>query len=400
MFRKFINAAFAASALSISLWATDPMVGTWLLNTGRSKFESGSGPQKQTIKVEDTAGSLHTMLEMITAEGNAVTAGYTIRKDGKDHPVTLQTADTANWKRIDERTTDMVFKKDGKEVSRVKVVISPDGKTQTVTGYLVDSKGKKEKILAVYEKQMVSTGVAQKPEYEFYDQFRRWSYDLLVRDRGGLDEVLKRYDDKLRAEGITSTEIDRRINLIRNARPKLEADWWNHSLTADNPKFNTAPNALLVEVVKDLKPGTALDVGIGEGRNAIYLAQRGWTVTGFDIADRALELVRKRASQIGKSINTVVSTSDEWKYEENKWDLIVYSWVLPPVHRSAEVIRSLRPNGLILFEGRGEWVPEDRLQSAFASLRSLRHERRHRTDTDFFRGTGIPVVQFVAQKPE
>lgn len=400
MIRMLLNSAFALSALSMSLWSADPMVGTWLLNAGKSKFSSGPGPQKQTIKVEETASGLHSVVETITAEGKIVTADYTIQKDGKDHAIPLQTADTANWKRIDERTTDMVFKKNGKEVSRVKVVISPDGKTQTITGYLIDSKGRKETLSSVYDKQLASTALARKPEYDFYDEFRRWSYDLVVRERLSIDEVLKRFSEKLRAEGIRSNEIDRRTNLIRNERPKLEADWWNRSLTAESPKFNTAPNTLLVEVVKDLKPGTALDAGMGEGRNAIYLAQRGWTVTGFDIADRALELVKNRANQLGKSINTVVSTSDEWKYEENRWDLIVYSWVLPPIHRSAEVIRSLRPSGIILFEGRGEWVPEDRLQNALGSLRIIRNDRRHRSDADFFRGTDIPVVQFVAQKSQ
>jgi methylase of polypeptide subunit release factors len=147
---------------------------------------------------------------------------------------------------------------------------------------------------------LVATGFAQNPDYDFYDEFGRWSYELLLRDRISPEEVLKQYGEKLRRDGISEKEIDRRIGLIRNDRPKLEADWWNRSLTAEKPEFNTAPNALLVEVVKDLQPGTALDVGMGEGRNAIYLAQRGWTVTGFDIADRAMEVAKKRANQIGK----------------------------------------------------------------------------------------------------
>jgi SAM-dependent methyltransferase len=241
---------------------------------------------------------------------------------------------------------------------------------------------------------------AQNPDYDFYDEFGRWSYELLVRDRISPDQVLKQYGEKLRADGISDKEIERRVNLILNQRPKLEADWWNRSLTADKPDFNTAPNALLVEVVKDLKPGTALDVGMGEGRNAIYLAQQGWAVTGFDIAGRAMELARNRATQIGKRIDTAVSTTKDWKYEENKWDLIVYSWVGLPMDRSADVIRSLRANGIIVFEGRGEWAPEEGVRKAFSALRTIRYEKRRRSDADFFRGAEVPVVQFVAQKPE
>src|SRR5262245_43630304 len=48
--------------------------------------------------------------------------------------------------------------------------------------------------------------------------------------------------------------------------------------------FSAAPNAFLVRIMSDRRPGTALDVGMGQGRNAIWLAERGWNVTGFDIS--------------------------------------------------------------------------------------------------------------------
>jgi SAM-dependent methyltransferase len=247
---------------------------------------------------------------------------------------------------------------------------------------------------------MVSTSSAQNPEYDFYDEYGRWAYELFTRERLGRDEVHKRYREKLKSEGVDAKEIDRRINLLLHDGLKLEADWWNRNLTTAKPDFNTAPNALLVEVTKDLKPGMALDAGMGEGRNAIYLAQRGWTVTGFDIANKAMELAKKRAEQVGTKIETVVSSGREWKYEEGKWDLILYSWVGVPIDRAAEVIRSLRPKGIIVFEGRGEWAPEDRLRQAFSGLKILRLDKRRDTGADFFRGAEIPVVQFVAQKPE
>src|SRR5215831_21041860 len=49
--------------------------------------------------------------------------------------------------------------------------------------------------------------------------------------------------------------------------------------------FNHHPNAFLVECVRNRKSGKALDVGMGSGRNALYLASHGWDVTGFDIAN-------------------------------------------------------------------------------------------------------------------
>jgi len=61
-----------------------------------------------------------------------------------------------------------------------------------------------------------------------------------------------------------------------------ERNRWNNSLTRDTAyKFNKQPNALLMDAIKNKKPGKALDVGMGQGRNSIYLAQQGWSVTGF-----------------------------------------------------------------------------------------------------------------------
>ena len=78
----------------------------------------------------------------------------------------------------------------------------------------------------------------------------------------------------------------------------------------------------------------------------------------------------------------------------------MYSWVGLPLDRSADVIRSLRPNGVIVFEGRGEWVPEDRLRNAFGGLRTIRYERVRETGTDSFKSSAVLVVRFVAQRPE
>src|SRR5712664_3614565 len=58
---------------------------------------------------------------------------------------------------------------------------------------------------------------------------------------------------------------------------------WNKFLTLDTTRFNLKPNALLVNTAKNLKPGKALDLGMGQGRNSIFLAKEGWDVTGVDI---------------------------------------------------------------------------------------------------------------------
>ena len=66
-------------------------------------------------------------------------------------------------------------------------------------------------------------------------------------------------------------------------------DRWDKVFTDGASSLNTKPNALLVSSVKGRAPGTALDLGIGQGRNAIYLAENGWKVTGVDLSEVAVQ---------------------------------------------------------------------------------------------------------------
>jgi len=57
---------------------------------------------------------------------------------------------------------------------------------------------------------------------------------------------------------------------------KPDPERWDGVYSDRVPFFNTAPNAFLTEVVKGLKPGRALDIGMGQGRNSVHLAKLGW----------------------------------------------------------------------------------------------------------------------------
>src|SRR5579872_4622328 len=72
--------------------------------------------------------------------------------------------------------------------------------------------------------------------------------------------------------------------------------------------FSRKPNAFLVEVTRGRKPGKVLDVGMGQGRNSLYLAQHGWDVTGFDPADEGVRLARAEAAHLGVKLTALVST--------------------------------------------------------------------------------------------
>jgi SAM-dependent methyltransferase len=172
-------------------------------------------------------------------------------------------------------------------------------------------------------------------------------------------------------------------------------------LTSEKPAFNTDPNAFLVEMVKGRKPGTALDVGMGQGRNAIYLAQQGWDVTGFDPAEKAVAQAQATATKLGVKLNTVVQGSEDFPFGENKWDLIVLSYV-GFRNEIEKIVRALKPGGIVVVEGfhrdvtrtnsvgGGVVFDSNELLKLFSGLRVLRYEDAD-AKLDFGSGQGRAV---------
>ncbi len=103
-------------------------------------------------------------------------------------------------------------------------------------------------------------------------------------------------------------------------------------------------------MVKGRPTGTALDVGMGQGRNALFLAQQGWTVTGFDPAEKAVAAAQAQAKALGVTIDTRIEGDETFDFGQNRWDLIVLSYVsfrdLVP-----KIVSALKPGGLVVVEG-------------------------------------------------
>jgi len=134
------------------------------------------------------------------------------------------------------------------------------------------------------------------------------------------------------------------------ARPsETPAEYWDRAYSDPSLVFNTAPNAFLTEVVKGLQPGRALDVGMGQGRNSVYLAKVGWDVTGFDISERGMELARKSAAAAGVKIATIKASLDDFDYGAGQWDLIVGTYV--GVRWLEAAAKGLKPGGFLVVEG-------------------------------------------------
>lgn len=237
----------------------------------------------------------------------------------------------------------------------------------------------------------------QVKEYDWYPSFRIWMQTSVPIGQRAPEAVAQRYAEKLKGDGVSPGEIDRRVTLLRTKRQELENDFWNRFYTIDKPSFNTEPNAFLVSVVEGRKPGRALDVGMGEGRNALYLAKLGWDVTGFDPADRAVALAQKRADVLKVKLRTVVALDTDFDFGRDQWDLVLYSWV-SPAGSAAKLPDALRPGGIVVVEAGRDWFRQNALRDMFKGLRIAHYEDRV-APSDFFNRREMPIVRLVAEKP-
>jgi SAM-dependent methyltransferase len=187
-------------------------------------------------------------------------------------------------------------------------------------------------------------------ELKLYEAFRAWiSAQPVDIQKASDDEVMRRYGEVLRQQGNPPEAVTATLAALDKLGDRAEIERWNRILTSPTPRFNTKPNAFLVEMTTGVTPGRALDVGMGQGRNVIYLAQQGWDAVGFDPADRAVAAARQRAAELGVKITTHVARDDEFDWGRNQWDLIVLSYVgaRPYVDR---VVDGLRPGGMVIVE--------------------------------------------------
>lgn len=94
--------------------------------------------------------------------------------------------------------------------------------------------------------------------------------------------------------------------------------------------FEAAPTPLLMETTKKLASGRALDLASGTGRNALWLAAHGWTVTAVDGSAAAIEALRCRATERGLSLDAKVADLEKGEYRiaREAWDLIAMCYYL------------------------------------------------------------------------
>jgi hypothetical protein len=133
--------------------AQNPTLGTWKLNEAKSKIPAGSS-KNLTVTYAAAGDSIKGTIDGVDGQGKPTHNEWTGKFDGKDYPVTGDTAsDTRAVKQVDDHHYDLTVKKDGKVTATGKAVIAADGKSRTVTVSGTNAAGAKVESTALYDKQ-------------------------------------------------------------------------------------------------------------------------------------------------------------------------------------------------------------------------------------------------------
>ena len=134
--------------------APDPAIGVWKLNVAKSMFKLTPAPQSYVLKCESWEDGLKASADIVDDQGIKRRPEVAYKLDGKDYPLKdSPLADTISAMRINERTTEILWKKGGKAAFTSRNVISADGKTFTVARTGKDAQGRTVADLLIYDKQ-------------------------------------------------------------------------------------------------------------------------------------------------------------------------------------------------------------------------------------------------------
>ena len=107
-----------------------------------------------------------------------------------------------------------------------------------------------------------------------------------------------------------------------SVRPGFAREDWNARYAQKELVWSAEPNRLFAAEVAALSPGRALDLACGEGRNAVWLAEQGWRVTGVDFSDVALAKAAELAASRGVEAEWVVADVLDYEPERHGSDLV------------------------------------------------------------------------------
>ena len=140
-----------------------------------------------------------------------------------------------------------------------------------------------------------------------------------------------------------------------SARSEPERARWNRRYASADRHATPVPNQFLVAEASGMAPGRALDLACGAGRNAVWLAERGWRVTAVDFSDVGLRLSRELGRSRGVKVDWIEADVVEWAPASSAYDLVCVLYLQMPASERRRVLRhavdAVAPGGTLLVVG-------------------------------------------------
>lgn len=180
------------------------------------------------------------------------------------------------------------------------------------------------------------------------------------------------------------------------AGPEAERASWNETFR-NGTGFSKEPNELLVDTVAKMKPGAALDIGMGQGRNSLYLASRGWKTTGVDFSDVGVRAAREAAAAMHLQLDAVDADIEKYDLGVARWDLVIM--IYSPDDRALleRVQKSMKPGALLVLENFASDFSDGRPASLFEDGFDILRDEVVETTPDW-KQDHARVERFVARK--
>ncbi|NLW98170.1 MAG: class I SAM-dependent methyltransferase [Actinomycetales bacterium] len=195
---------------------------------------------------------------------------------------------------------------------------------------------------------------------------------------------------------------------MSTSRPGGRRDLWNERYASAERVWSSGPNEHVEQIVAQFEPGTAVDLGAGEGRHALWLAERGWRVTAVDFAEVGLARGRREAEErgLGDRIDWVVADVTRWSPPEGEaFDLVLIAYLHLPEDVFTAATAWVAPGGHLVVVGHalrnlteGSGGPQDpallhspdQLRQKASGLDIIRCEEVGRTTS-----SGAPAIDVV-----
>lgn len=139
------------------------------------------------------------------------------------------------------------------------------------------------------------------------------------------------------------------ITVSEAAADPRDRQRWDEKYSEETYRFGKDPIPFLVEHIDLLPKGQALDVAMGEGRNGVYLAAKGFTVLGIDISERGLQKATALAAERGVTVETQVADLEQVDLGNNVYDLVLCTYYL---NRSLipKMKQAVKSGGMVVME--------------------------------------------------